>query len=103
MCGGAYTTDVVVGPAHGTLIEGPNAGSFEYTLDPAFPETTFFTYSLKNNNVEVDQAVATIWVISNDCSVVAFADGFSTAYETALFPRSARSGSHRIIGPDEDS
>lgn len=83
LCDAAYTIDIVTDPTHGTLTAGPD-GSFEYTPGPAFPETDSFTYSLKENNVEVDQAVATIWVISDDCTAVAFGDGFFTGYETTL-------------------
>lgn len=83
LCGGAYAVDIVMDPDHGTLIE-QTYGSFEYTPDPAFPETVSFTYSLKENNVEVGQALVTIWVISDDCTAMAFGDGFSAVYETTL-------------------
>ena len=55
VCSSTITIDIVMDPEHGTLMAGPD-GSFEYTPDAASPDTDTFTYSFKENNVEVDQA-----------------------------------------------
>lgn len=81
--GDALTTELVSGPAHGSLTLNPD-GSFVYTSDPDWNGADSFTYTATDGTAESDVATVTLTVDARADAPEASADSYDADEDTLL-------------------